>query len=1408
MYNSAIDNIKIINSEFTVGKISLFDTYKYVSQLSVSPADLDHSFAKHYLINGANNRLHPHTLFDANFYLSKYKDVSDSNMNPLIHYIKYGARERRDPHPLFDTEYYLSQYTQDEMLNIENPLAHFLEYGCNSWKSPSPLFDLHHYVANYQDSIPKEINPLVEYLESGWKKGNSPHPLFNESYFLEKNPKQDMEGQIPLIYFVSQNKNITLSTSPFIDTNFYLENNPDVLQNNILPLIHYLKFGWREGRNPHPLFDVNYYLSTYNDVFNSEVEPYSHFIRVGDKEGRNPSKYFDTAYYRSQIAEADIYTNSLLHFISIGIRNNISPNRLIELSAINRGVYTDNYDFKELHRTLNRFYDINLNQVLDFKIEHDFKINKKLEISDLTCRQRTIFYEKTFCFITAVYDTDIVFLKALVKSLINQLNCPNFFWFILDNGSKNKETIKYVESLSNYHKIEYHRVQENLGIIGGMRYCLNNSQYDYVIPLDSDDILSEDCVEILNYRIKSAGYPDIIYTDEDKIIDNNFMMPFFKPEWDPVYFTNSCYIAHLTIVNRNKALELHCYTDSSVEGSHDWDTFTRFHNAGILPYHIDEVLYSWRIHDGSTSGNIGSKPYVFDSQINVLKRFLENKDSSKKHYKIVPSPLFRNSPDWWVNYVGKKKLDLVNISIFTNELGDCEVLQEAHPGYKCKIRESDLLSYIRSIAVTLAGNNGLLRILGNSVDDDKTQTEIDIQTLFSLYPDLTAVGGPIFMGDRVTSAGQIFGFGSGSDSPDRGRSRDDVGYYAQMFKQRTVSAVSVQNIVIKAQDLLLYLDKLDGQNISFWYLGSWIGAEAYRSSRRIVFSPYMASTAASDWTLKVSDVEKAHFVLSNRALMPDHRWYSSRFGLSPDSAYVSVDSKHRNSNIERLLVWARNTLDGAEHLMLASKNLLNSVSHRKLKYRIVRRQINFSILTTVYKNTDQKLFEELTDSISQQSFQPKQWIILCHGPVGLKFKQYLIDLRQKLSFINLFFLEKNLGIIGGMKFCLKKALGDYIIPIDADDLITPDALNICAHYIIKNNKPAFLYSNEAIYADNAVTAEYIRNDWDPVLALTSSTIWHLCVIRRDIAIRVGLYDDSNMNYAHDWDSILKIYYAKQTIIHVPEVLYFWRSHRKSLSNSRIKVNNHSLEATKYLLKKIVAKNLVLENFNVEEFPLFREAKEYYIKRLAVNAPTIDAVILDVTNEPNFLKDEMLRTLSCDLVSEIRHIQIENVYKNRVNTFIDFLRLSSADFVVVVDSQTVPLGTRWIWEAIGLLELHFDAVAVSGMTASENNVVINDQLVSRGGKTVEAGYIGLRTDNPGPFAMQFKSHSTMTLSLSLSILNREMFLYLYDSISEELFLEDLPTVIPAVANANKKRIIYTPLLQAKFLGGITNRLNTF
>jgi GT2 family glycosyltransferase/predicted SAM-dependent methyltransferase len=67
-------------------------------------------------------------LFDRNWYLAQYPDVTAVGMDPVLHFVRYGTQERRSPGPDFDAAYYLDN-NPDVVAGGLNPLIHYLECG-------------------------------------------------------------------------------------------------------------------------------------------------------------------------------------------------------------------------------------------------------------------------------------------------------------------------------------------------------------------------------------------------------------------------------------------------------------------------------------------------------------------------------------------------------------------------------------------------------------------------------------------------------------------------------------------------------------------------------------------------------------------------------------------------------------------------------------------------------------------------------------------------------------------------------------------------------------------------------------------------------------------------------------------------------------------------------------------------------------------------------------------------------------------------------------------------------------------------------------------------------------------------------------------------------------------------------
>lgn len=231
-----------------------------------------------------------------------------------------------------------------------------------------------------------------------------------------------------------------------------------------------------------------------------------------------------------------------------------------------------------------------------------------------------------FSIITTVYNTDSLYFEELAQMVAGQ-TFGDFEWLLLDNGSERSETVEAVaEATRRDARIRHFRVEKNIHIIGGNRYLLERARGRFIVPIDSDDLLYLDALEIVARECLSQDAADVYFSDEQKVTPLGVPVELiWRPDWSRLFATATCPAAHLMAYRRDLGLAVGAYSADYARGSHDWDTLLRLVDGGARPARIQEVLYGWRMHPQSSSLNEGSKDYLMSSQKEVLLQSLRRR---------------------------------------------------------------------------------------------------------------------------------------------------------------------------------------------------------------------------------------------------------------------------------------------------------------------------------------------------------------------------------------------------------------------------------------------------------------------------------------------------------------------------------------------------------------------------------------------------------------------------------------------------------------------------------------------------------------------------------------------------------------------------------------------------------------
>ncbi len=158
----------------------------------------------------------------------------------------------------------------------------------------------------------------------------------------------------------------------------------------------------------------------------------------------------------------------------------------------------------------------------------------------------------------------------------------------------------------------------NGGISRASNTALALAGGDFIALLDHDDELTIDALELIAQCASDKPDADVIYSDEDKLDqDGERGFPQFKPDWSPDLLLSYPYLGHLTVVRRRLVEEIGGFRPE-MDGSQDYDLMLRATERARAIVHIPQVLYHWRVVEGSAAGDPAAKPWAYDASRRAL----------------------------------------------------------------------------------------------------------------------------------------------------------------------------------------------------------------------------------------------------------------------------------------------------------------------------------------------------------------------------------------------------------------------------------------------------------------------------------------------------------------------------------------------------------------------------------------------------------------------------------------------------------------------------------------------------------------------------------------------------------------------------------------------------------------------
>ncbi|MDD6811576.1 MAG: glycosyltransferase family 2 protein [Lachnospiraceae bacterium] len=278
---------------------------------------------------------------------------------------------------------------------------------------------------------------------------------------------------------------------------------------------------------------------------------------------------------------------------------------------------------------------------------------------------------------------------------------------------------------------------------------------------------------------------------------------------------------------------------------------------------------------------------------------------------------------------------------------------------------------------------------------------------------------------------------------------------------------------------------------------------------------------------------------------------------------------------------------------------------KRQRETVFPKKIKISILVPLY-NTPKNFLIQAIDSVEAQTYENWELCLADGSDAEHAYVEQLCqEYRKRDSRIVYKKLEKNTGISGNTNECLAMATGEYIGLFDHDDILHPSVLYEYMKAICEQDAD-YIYCDETTFHGNSID-NMITLHFKPDFAIdnlrANNYICHFSVFDRKLLEGTELFR-SQFDGSQDHDMILRLTAKAKNVVHIPKLLYYWRSHKGSVA-SDINAKSYAIDAAKGAVREHL-KSLGFRNFEISSTKAFETI--FRIKYEIEGNPKISIVI--------------------------------------------------------------------------------------------------------------------------------------------------------------------------------------------------------
>lgn len=221
-----------------------------------------------------------------------------------------------------------------------------------------------------------------------------------------------------------------------------------------------------------------------------------------------------------------------------------------------------------------------------------------------------------------------------------------------------------------------------------------------------------------------------------------------------------------------------------------------------------------------------------------------------------------------------------------------------------------------------------------------------------------------------------------------------------------------------------------------------------------------------------------------------------------------------------------------------------------------------SIIVPCYNQAS--YLDEALESVRLQTYQDLECIIVNDGStdhtekVGMSWKNK--DSRFK------YYFKENGGLSQSRNFGIEKASGEFILPLDADDLISSNYIEDCLKVLTKENA-TLVYGKVELFGKR--TGLLNRRTYSHHDLLNDNMIHCSGMYRKEAWKNAGGYDENLVSGLEDWEFWVHMLGPNDKVIRLDSITFYYRTKDNSMITQMDKKKNNEVKA--YVFKKHASK---------------------------------------------------------------------------------------------------------------------------------------------------------------------------------------------------------------------------------------------